>query len=188
MTDSAKKAEKFSPIPGTFTTQNLREIVFEHVLLNLKTYQPTEDIDGITHMLSVMDLVEDLCLNVAKLAMVNRTQLSPLPSNLGLINPDPMSDPDDTQEYELRYRVVEQVTGQAPHRDEVFTFEEATEKYGESFVDTYWGSLGERCPHSLKLQGNKEIWFTVSRHPVQQLDQKMDQQQGSVPTRSPKMS
>uniref|UniRef100_UPI001C4A12B6 hypothetical protein n=2 Tax=Pseudomonas aeruginosa TaxID=287 RepID=UPI001C4A12B6 len=64
---------------------------------------------------------------------------------------------------------------------------EATKEFGKNFVETYWGALGERCPHSMMLPGNKEIFFTVSRQPVQSLKQQMDQDSTALPTRSPRL-
>ncbi|EKY4114260.1 TPA: hypothetical protein ACGW3M_001151 [Pseudomonas aeruginosa] len=188
MSDDAKKAEMEIPAqPGTFTTYDMRELLFQHVLSNLDTYQPHGGVDDIRHLMKVMHCVEDFAMEIARKVMVNRAQLSPLPSFQGIIQPDPMNDPNDTQEYEMRYRVVEQVVGQLPHRDEVYSFEEATKEFGKNFVETYWGALGERCPHSMMLPGNKEIFFTVSRQPIQSLKQQMDQDSTALPTRSPRL-
>ena len=49
------------------------------------------------------------------------------------------------------------------------TAEEAQEIYGDSFIDTYWGKLGEHCPRRVTTQGNRTLWFSVVRYPV--LDQ-----------------
>ncbi|MBT9123939.1 hypothetical protein KIP75_30625 [Pseudomonas aeruginosa] len=147
MSDEAKKAEMEIPAqPGTFTTYEMREMLFHHVLSNLDTYQASVGMDDIRHLLKVMHCVEDFVMEVARKVMVNRAQLSPLPSFQGIIQPDPMNDPNDTQEYEMRYRVVEQVVGQLPHRDEVYSFEEATKEFGKNFVETYWGALGGGMP------------------------------------------
>lgn len=188
MSENAKPADRYPAKPGTFTSSNMRDLIFEHVIQNLETFMPKEPIDTARHMVSIMDSLDQLCMEVAERVLVNRAQLSQLPTLTGTIFPDPEKSPDDPVQYQLCYRMVEQVIGQLPHRDVTFTLEEATAQYGIEFVENYWGRLGERCPHSLQLAGNKEIWFTVCRTPVpnQSVTASVDSAEVSNPSRSPK--
>lgn len=78
MSDEAKKAEMEIPAqPGTFTTYEMREMLFQHVLSNLDTYQASVGMDDIRHLMKVMHCVEDFVMEVARKVMVNRAGVMP---------------------------------------------------------------------------------------------------------------
>jgi hypothetical protein len=169
--------------PAPFTSQLLRNLAVEHLLENLDVYTSTEE-NAAARLVMMSQLMSDFAESIAAQALANRQNLSPLKTLIHLIPADPEQNASDGSLYELRYRVVESYGDAKPHRDQLLTFEEAVETYGESFFYTYWGRVGEHCPKRITLNDDRTLWFTTHRVPAASIDQKADveQVQRSRPT------
>lgn len=153
-----------------FTTVRLRDIVLDHVLDNTSIFLPdgnTADTNAADKLLKMLDSLEQMALKIASEAITNRHNLSPLPTFQSTISADPEEDVSDSTRYEMRYRMTEQIGDEAPFKDEVLSRKEAEEQYGTAFLHFYWGQVGERCPNSIQT-GDRTIWFSVVRYPVQE--------------------
>lgn len=151
--------------PNSLTTDQLRTLVLDHVLEQLDLFIPQNEPEPAKRMLKLLDSLNSLAMNIATTSIVNRQNLSPLPTFAGQIDPDPENDASGNR-YELRYRLVEQIGSNAPHVDKLYTYDEAVADFDENFVDRYWGRLGENCPRSVTGQGDRRLWFTIVRYPV----------------------
>jgi len=151
------------------TSDQLANFVLDHVLDNRELFLATEaPTNSAEHFLRVMDSLTALATEVARKALVNRTSLSALPSFAGEICADPDAGDMDGS-FELRYRLVEQYGDNPPHKDDVFTLDEASDIYGLDFVKRYWGELGENCPSCVTTGQNRQLWFSVVRYPAQNM-------------------
>lgn len=155
---------------ASLTSSRLHNLVLEHMLENPRLFilGDKPQLNAVEHFKDVLDSLVALAHQVATESLVNRHHLSPLPTFDGSIDANP--DTDKTgQRYELRYRLVEQIGDEKPYKDTVMTAQEAQDIYGDSFIDNYWGRLGEHCPRRVTTPGNRTLWFSVVRFPV--LDQ-----------------
>lgn len=164
------------PTTAPFTSERLRNLVLDHVLDNSNTF--LGDGPGVVDRFTqLMDSLVELTEKVALEALANRVHLSELPTFSGKIQPNPDADINDDRLYETRFRMLEHRAGDdVPIRDDVLTKGEALATYGEEYVETYWGGLGERCPNSVTT-GDRTIWFSVVRYPVE--SKSLDQSSGA---------
>ncbi|MBP3062110.1 MULTISPECIES: hypothetical protein [Ectopseudomonas] len=171
---------------GSLTTDDLRSMVLDHVIEQMNLFVPKTIPEPVGHMTELLDSMNQLALKIAAAALVNRQNLSPLKTFDSEIGIDP--DQDQTgNRYELRYRLVEQIGKSEPHVDQTFTYDEAVAAYDQSFVDTYWGALGERCPKCVTAPGDRHLWFTVVRYPIADLDMEQSANHSSRrPTHGPR--
>lgn len=171
MTDSSTK-----PIlPGkpssrpTLTGDGLADMVLDHMLDNPDLFVLSDDVapngSATEHFANVLESLKELARKVAVASMANRNNLSALPTMGNRIpaNPD---ESDDPNLYEIRFRIVEQYGKNPPVKDSLYTYEEACEKYGQGFVEKYWGTLGEKCPSLVTTGQDRQIWFTAVRYPT----------------------
>ncbi|WP_326430397.1 hypothetical protein VQ574_20900 (plasmid) [Stutzerimonas frequens] len=164
--DSLAPEQSSAPLTST----RLHNMVLEHMLENPSLFilGDKPELNAVEHFKNVLDSMVSLAHQIATESLVNRQHLSALPTLDGSIGSDP--DTDETgQRYELRYRLVEQIGNESPYKDSVMTAKEAQDIYGDSFIDNYWGRLGEHCPRRVTTPGNRTLWFSVVRFPV--LDQ-----------------
>lgn len=150
---------------AALTSERLRDMVLDHMLDNANVFL-ADDMNISERFLKMLDSLSGLAEQIATQSITNRVRLSTLPTFSGSILPDPEEDPNDDQLYELRYRVIEQIGENEPHKDDVLTLQEAHEIYGESFVENYWGRLGEKCPNKMTTNQDRHLWFTVVRYPI----------------------
>lgn len=149
------------------TSESLKDDVLDHLMSHMSVYFGDEKIDT-ERFIAMANALNAFTHDIAKKSIANRQNLSPLKTFSSTIS----ADPDDAQTIEqtahqLRYRLVEQYPGQEPHKDNVFTLDEATEVYGKDFVSKYWGELGEHCPRKIQTSDNRMLWFTAVRFPDQ---------------------
>lgn len=171
MTDSSDKTmTQHETGPGpTLTGEGLADMVLDHMLENPDLFILSNDAapngNATEHFASVLESLKELARKVAVSSMANRHNLSALPvmGNRIPANPD---ESDDPNQYEVRFRIVEQYGRDAPVQDEVYTYEEACAKYSKGFVEKYWGTLGEKCPSLVSTGQDRQIWFTAVRYPV----------------------
>ena len=169
-----KKPSDLAAKPASLTSDVLADLAFETVLEHAQLLlQGGGDLSAADRMLKVMDVLTDLAVKSAKMGIVNRQHLSPLPSFDSTINPDPKSDLGD-ESYELRYRVVESIGADKPYRDRIFSYPEATAEYGHANVQKWWGQMGEHCPKRVSISGDRQLWFSVVRYPVSSLATEAD--------------
>lgn len=170
------------------TSVRLHNMVLDHMLDNSELFIANEASDPVGHFKSVLDSLVQMAHKIAAESLANRQFLSPINTFDGAISANPDDQPDDAQRYELRYRLVEQLGTSTPAKDTTMTFEEATDIYGEGFVDNYWGRLGEHCPRRVTTPGDRTLWFTVVRLPAaeQSMLDSADQQREHKP-RSPSL-
>lgn len=162
---TTKTSEALPQFPaGTLTSQALRDHVLEHVLANFPLFNPPGIENPVEHLRDLLDSLETMSKTIAMAAVANRQHLSPLPVYAGTISVDPAEDASDTA-HQLRFRLVEQIGDAEPYIDKVFTLDEAVKEYGQDFVETHWGNLGEHCPRCVPTQGDRNVWFTVVRYP-----------------------
>ena len=83
------------------------------------------------------------------------------------------------------YRIVEQIGNGEPYRDVVLSLDQAMDEYGEDFITSHWGMMGEKCPALMSLPGDRKLWFSVVRYPVDSVDQRQRNQIEDSPPRSP---
>lgn len=155
--------------PAALTHSSMRELIINHLLGHLDHYVPDGVSDKAGHLLKTVDLLDELCVTVAQLSVANRVHVS-MADVLGTRIPsDPENDVSGA-EHELRFRLIEQIDGNPPSSKTVYSYEDAVDKFGESFVHDYWGTLGENCPKCVTSKtengGEKKLWFSVIRVPV----------------------
>lgn len=169
------------PAPAPITSAGLRDLVLDHVLANYDTF--LSDNSNVTdRFIRLLDSMNTLAQKIATDSIVNRQHLSALQTYDHLILPDPEQMPLDSSRYELRYRVVEQIGDAQPHKDRLYSLDEAKEVYGDSFIENHWGLLGERCPNRITTGADRHLWFTVVRYPVASLDQQASASQSRDPS------
>lgn len=156
---------------STLTSERLHNMVLDHMLENGQLFilGGNPQINPVDHFKNTLDCLVAMAHKIASESLVNRQHLSPLPTFDGSVDENPDNDDDSAPRYELRYRIVEQIGDESPYKDSVLSAKEAEEIYGDSFIDNYWGRLGEHCPRRVTTSGNRNLWFTVVRYPV--LDQ-----------------
>lgn len=152
------------------TSKRLRDMVLDHMLEHAHLFLNENDPEMSQRFVGMLTSLTELAENVATQSIANRQCLSPLPTFDGVINPDPEKDLFDPARYEMRYRLVEQIGNEPPYKDEVYTLGQAREEYGESFVESHWGLLGENCPARITV-GERNLWFTAVRYPIDDPDQ-----------------
>lgn len=172
-----------APDNAPFTTDRLRNIVLDHMLDHSKVFIG-DGPDATRKFVEMFDIIEALAKRVAIEAIANRQNLTNLPTFNNMIHADPNTDLHDTTLYEMRYRIVEQVGDDAPFKDDVLSRDEAVDRYGENFINEYWGELGERCPNSATT-GDRTLWFSVVRYPVEAQKANQNLSDGPAPYRSP---
>lgn len=158
---------------GILTTSSLNDMVLDHVLKEFAVFVPDGVKNEVAHLQQMMTSLNALAHKIASASIANRQRLSALPTFGGEISSDPEQDLGNDS-YELRYRVIEQIGDAEPHMDRVMTYAEAQEEFGDSFMDTYWGKLGEHCPRCVTT-GDKHLWFSVVRYPVTELSMSVNE-------------
>lgn len=166
------------------TSENLKDDVLDHIMDNMKLYFGNEEASA-ERFIEIANALNTFAHDVAKKSLANRQNLSPLKTFSATIAGDPDSElADDSVSHSLRYRLVEQYPNQKPHKDELFTLEEATEVYGEGFVSKYWGELGEHCPRKIQTSDQRMLWFSTVRFPDQaqsaRINQSASESQGNT--------
>ena len=180
MTDADVNLEALAAMKKepTFTGEDLGNMVLDHMLDNPELFVPSKhhgnDRNGTTQFIQMLDSMKELARKVAVASMANRHNLSTLPVLGNHILADP-EQTDDQNQYEVRFRLVEQYGANPPTRDVIHTYDEAVEIYGTGFVEKYWGTLGEKCPSLVTTGQDRQIWFTAVRYPV--ANQELDHQQ-----------
>ncbi|MDZ5605176.1 hypothetical protein SJI00_20605 [Pseudomonas sp. RP23018S] len=160
-----------NPASAPFNSERIQDVVLDHVLDNVSLFMGGGS--SAERITLLMDSLQELSEKIALGAMANRVHLSDLPTFNGKISADTNQTVNDDQLYETRFRIVEQRgDNPKPIRDEVLSKAQAIESYGKEFVESYWGSLGERCPNSVTT-GDRTLWFSIVRYPVN--DQSMAQ-------------
>lgn len=165
MTARDKPAADDQNKPAPLTSGRLHDLVLDHMLENAELFIANEASNPVEHFKSTLDSLVAMAHKIASESLVNRQCLSPIMTFDGKISANP-DDDTDGQRYEMRYRLVEQIGTEKPHKDSTMSFDEASEIYGESFIDNYWGRLGEHCPRRVTTPGNRTLWFTVVRLPA----------------------
>lgn len=161
------------------TSEALSDLVLDHILDNSQLFLAgAGQSNGTEHFIRLLDSMNELAQEIAQKAMANRVVMSPLKSLANEILADPDDDVGDTP-HEIRYRIIEQYGDAAPVKDSIYTLDEATEIYGDSFVERYWGKLGENCPSRVTTSGDRQLWFSVVRYPVESLETKQRTRQTS---------
>lgn len=151
----------------TLTSDNLKDHVLDHIMANMKVYFGDEKASA-ERFIEIANALNTFSHDIAKMSIANRQNLSPLKTLSATISADPDLSETPTQvSHQLRYRLVEQYPNKAPHKDSVFTLEEANEIYGEGFVNKYWGELGEHCPRKIQTSDQRMLWFSTVRFPDQ---------------------
>lgn len=158
--------------PAPLTSGRLHDMVLDHMLENPQLFILNDQVNPVTHFTSTLESLVAMAHKIAAESLVNRQCLSPIMTFDGKINANPDDNQNDGQRYELRYRLIEQIGSDKPYKDSVMSYDEAKDIYGESFIDNYWGRLGEHCPRRVTTPGNRTLWFTVVRLPG--ADQAMD--------------
>tara|TARA_R110002033_G_scaffold85119_1_gene135530 strand:- start:117 stop:734 length:618 start_codon:yes stop_codon:yes gene_type:complete len=159
---------------ATVTSEMLSRLVFDTLLDNsnlLLRHDKSDTKSSAERFTETMDLMNELVTKAAKMAMVNRTHLSPMPIYADTICADPNADQSGRQ-YELRYRIIEKFADKNTGADQILSFDEAKQEYGIEFINRYWGEFGEHCPRIVKASKDREMWFSVVRYPVASLDYK----------------
>lgn len=169
MSDHQKSLADEKNQAGVLTTSSLNDMVLDHVLAELALYIPDGVKNEAIHLQQMMTSLNALAHKIASASMVNRQRLSTLPIFGGEISSDPEKDLGNDS-YELRYRLIEQSGDNEPHSDRVLSYAEAEEEFGEDFIETYWGKLGEHSPRCVTASGNLHMWFSVVRYPVAEMD------------------
>jgi len=164
--------------PAALTHASMRDLIVMHVIGYLDHYIPEGVTDKGAHMIKTVELLDELCVTVAQLSVANRVNVS-LADVLGTRVPsDPENDVSGA-ECELRYRLIEQIDGNAPISKNVYSYDDALTKFGEAFVNDYWGALGENCPKCVTSKtengSEKKLWFSVIRVPVATDEVKLSQ-------------
>lgn len=147
------------------TSEHLKDDVLDHIMANMQAYFGDEPASA-ERFLAIANAMNTFAHDIAKKSLANRQNLSPLKTLTTTFAANPDDAPDDTQAYELRYRLLEQYPDKSPHKDELYTLEEANEIYGEGFVNKYWGELGEHCPRRILTSDQRMLWFSTVRFPV----------------------
>lgn len=151
------------------TTEALSDLVLDHILDNQALFLAgAGQGNGADHFIRVLDSMTALAQEVAHKALANRVVLSPLKTLANDILADPDQDQGDTP-HEMRYRIIEQYGDNPPVKDDIYTLDEAIEIYGDSFVERYWGKLGENCPSRVTTSQDRQLWFSVVRYPTDSL-------------------
>jgi hypothetical protein len=164
--------------PASLTHESMRDLIVTHLIGNLDHYIPEGVSDKAAHMRKTVELLDELCVTVAQLSVANRVNVS-MAEVLGTRVPsDPENDVSGA-ECELRYRLIEQIGGNAPISKNVYSYEDALTKFGEAFVNDYWGTLGEHCPKCVTSKtedgSERKLWFSVIRVPVATDEVKLSQ-------------
>lgn len=164
--------------PAALTHASMRDLIINHMIENLSHYVPDGVPDKAFHLLKTASLLDELCVTVAQLSVANRVNVS-MADVLGTKVPsDPENDVSGA-ECELRYRLIEQIDGNAPISKIVYSYDDAITKFGEAFVNDYWGALGENCPKCVTSKtengSEKKLWFSVIRVPVATDEVKLSQ-------------
>lgn len=165
MTARDKPAADDQNKPTPLTSGRLHDLVLDHMLENAELFIANEASNPVQHFKATLDSLVAMAHKIASESLVNRQCLSPIMTFDGKISANP-DDDTDGQRYEMRYRLIEQIGTEKPHKDSTMSFDEANEIYGESFIDNYWGRLGEHCPRRVTTPGNRTLWFTVVRLPA----------------------
>jgi hypothetical protein len=178
--DSVMKTDPSSvdgnPETAPFTSERLRNLVFDHLLDNSKIFIG-DGPGSAQQFVAMFDSIELLAKKIANEAIVNRQNLSDLPTFSSKINADPNHDVNDENLYEMRFRVVEQIGSDAPFHDQVLTRSEATELYGDKLLADCWGEFGENCPKSIQ-RGELTQWFSVVRYPIERQSADLNMEDG----------
>lgn len=167
MSDSPIKSDNEQSKGYALTSENLKDHVLDHIMANMKVYFGNEEASA-ERFIEIANALNTFSHDIAKMSIANRQNLSPLKTLSAIISADPEQSEAPAQvAHQLRYRLVEQYPNQAPHKDELFTLEEANEIYGEGFVNKYWGELGEHCPRKIQTSDQRMLWFSTVRFPDQ---------------------
>lgn len=159
--------EKSKPTNApALSSSKLGDMVLDHLLNDLPLFLGGKHKNQVAQLEDMMDSLNELVHHVATMAIANRANLSNLPTLKGSICADPEQNPADNKLYELRYRMTEQTGNNAPHKDTLLTLDEAVEIFGQSYVDDYWGVLGDKCPQRIDMANGTVRWFTTVRFPV----------------------
>lgn len=160
--------EKQAPLTSDALSEHVFDALLNHTHLLLASPEE-QGISSAERFLRIIDVVNDIAVQAAKMGMANRSNLSAMPSFEGMIQPDADKDQGD-QAYEIRYRMVETIGNEEkPFRDRVFTLDEAKAEFGQPFLMKYWGEFGEHTPKRLSASGDRKVWFTTVRYPVDSL-------------------
>lgn len=159
-------------VKAPFDSTRMRDLVLDHVLDNAAIFLPGDG-NEVEAFVTLMDSLEKMATKIALEAMANRMNLSALPTFSGTISPNQSHDVTDDRLFETRFRIVEQVGDNDPFKDEILSKEDADESYGTDFVNTYWGSLGEKCPNKVQT-GDRTLWFSIVRYPRPDMTQSQD--------------
>lgn len=159
-------------VKAPLDSARMRDLVLDHVLDNAAIFLPGDG-NQVEAFVTLMNSLEKMVTKIALKAMANRMNLSPLPTFWGTISPNPNHDVTDDRLFETRFRIVEQVGDNDPFKDEILSKEDADESYGTDFVNTYWGSLGEKCPNKVQT-GDRTLWFSIVRYPRPDMTQSQD--------------
>ena len=191
MNDSTK-SDHVKSKEYALTSENLKDDVLDHIMANMKTYFGNEPASA-ERFVEIANAINSFAHDVAKKSIANRQCLSPLKTLSTIITANPDNENADVSvAHELRYRLVEQYPNQKPHKDQLFTLEEANEIYGEGFVSKYWGELGEHCPRKIQTSDQRILWFSTVRYPNQALSQDLnqtaDQAGAQVPRTGPRIA
>lgn len=186
MTTDNKALPANSPQSAPLTSGRLHDLVLDHMLENAEIFIVNESSNPVQQFKATLDSLVAMAHKIASESLVNRQCLSPITVFDGKISANPDSESADDRRYEMRYRLVEQIGNDAPYKDSVMSLDEATDIYGDSFIDNYWGRLGEHCPRRVTTPGNRTLWFTVVRLPAadqgQQADLKANKAKVSTPS------
>lgn len=164
MSDNTKSGNT-NPRDYALTSEQLKDDVLDHIMANMKVYFGDEAASA-ERFIEIANTLNVFAHDVAKKSLANRQCLSPLKTMSSTIEANPDSDTaDNSVSHQLRYRLVEQYPDQKPHKDQLFTLEEANEIYGEGFVNKYWGELGEHCPRRILMSDQRMMWFSTVRFP-----------------------
>lgn len=152
--------------PAPLTSGRLHDLVLDHMLENPALFIVNEVGNPVDHFTATLSSLVSMAHKIAAESLANRQCLSPIKTFDGKITANPDDDDTDGQRYQLHYRLVEQIGNEKPSKDSVMSYDEAADIYGESFVDNYWGRLGEHCPRRVTTPGNRTLWFTIVRLPA----------------------
>ncbi|MBA1280331.1 hypothetical protein [Stutzerimonas stutzeri] len=166
MTANDNVSANDQPVTAPLTSGRLHDLVLDHMLENPELFIVGENINPVDHFTSTLSSLVAMAHKIAAESLANRQCLSPIKTFDGKISANPDDDDQDSQRYELRYRLIEQIGSDKPFKDSVMSYDEAKDIYGENFIDNYWGRLGEHCPRRVTTPGNRTLWFTVVRLPA----------------------
>lgn len=175
MGDSSVRNDNESSKGYALTSENLKDHVLDHIMANMKVYFGNEPASA-ERFIEIANALNTFSHDIAKMSIANRQNLSPLKTLTATISADPdLSETQDMVPHQLRYRLVEQYPDKTPHKDELFTLDEANAIYGEGFVKKYWGELGEHCPRKIQTSDQRMLWFSTVRFPDQAQSSRLDE-------------